>query len=163
MALAPTVLRLASQEETARFGGAFADAGLERGVVHLEGDLGAGKTTWVRGFLRRIGVGGAIRSPTFTLVEPYAARGLEIYHFDLYRLSDPVELEHIGLRDYLGSGALCFFEWPERAAGVVPAPDLRVRLRHEPAARAIEIHAAGEAYGRIAHEAEILFLKHSNR
>lgn len=125
---------LAGEGETLALGAALARAGLREGAVYLAGDLGAGKTTFVRGFLRALGVTGSIRSPTFTLVEEYRAEAGEaaVVHYDLYRLSDAEELEYLGVRDHLGSGALCFFEWPERGAGVLPAPALDVRFDHPP-------------------------------
>ena len=119
---------LAGEAGTLALGAALARAGLVRGVVYLAGELGAGKTTLVRGFLRASGVAGTIRSPTFTLVEEYRTSKTTVVHYDLYRLSDPEELEYLGLRDHLAMDSLCFFEWPERGAGVLPAPALEVRL-----------------------------------
>ena len=121
---------LAGEAAMMALGAALAGAGLSRGVVYLAGDLGAGKTTLVRGFLRAAGVTGAIRSPTFTLVEEYRVGASMVGHYDLYRLSDPEELEFLGLRDHLAADALVFFEWPERGTGVLPPPDIEIRLEH---------------------------------
>lgn len=97
-------------------------------VIALDGDLGAGKTTLVSGILRAYGVGGPVRSPTYTLIEPYEAAGRRIYHLDLYRLADPHEVEPLGIRDLLSEPAILFIEWPSRAAGALPPPDLTVGI-----------------------------------
>ena len=125
---------LAGEAATMALGAALAGAGLSRGAVYLAGELGTGKTTLVRGFLRAAGVTGTIRSPTFTLVEEYRVGASTVGHYDLYRLSDPEEIEFLGLRDHLAADALLFFEWPERGAGVLPPPDLDIRFEYAGAA-----------------------------
>ncbi len=98
-----------------------------RELVFLYGDLGAGKTTLVRGMLRGLGYAGAVPSPTYTLMETYATAAFEVVHMDLYRLIEAGELEMLGIRDFLGE-CLCLVEWPERGAGVLPPPDIEITI-----------------------------------
>lgn len=116
--------------------------------IHLVGPLGAGKTTLVRGLARALGIEGPIKSPTYTLVEPYGRGPVTLYHFDLYRLADGEELEYLGVRDAFAEAALCVIEWPERAGERLPAPDLEVHLAMAGGGRDVEVRAGtprGEA------------------
>lgn len=125
---ADTQLELTGEAEQVAFGELLATL-LEPGMLlFLEGELGAGKTTLARGIARGLGHSGAVKSPTYTLVEPYRELRIPLYHFDLYRLGDPEELEYLGIRDYFDGRALAVVEWPERGAGFLPPPDLRVEL-----------------------------------
>lgn len=126
----------------ARLAGPLAASG---GCVFLRGPLGAGKTTLVRGLLRALGHAGPVRSPTYTLIEPYRVGGIDVCHVDLYRLTDPLELETLGLRDHLLPAALTLIEWPERGHGVLPRPDLEVRLAVRGDGRAAELAWAAGA------------------
>ena len=119
-------LYIEDEDAMMAFGGKLADDFPNGGIILLIGDLGAGKTTLVRGLLRHLGFKGIVKSPTYTLVEPYELQNRKIYHFDLYRLGDPEELEYMGGRDYWESDALCLIEWPDQAKGYLPEADLIV-------------------------------------
>ncbi|HEY2591601.1 MAG TPA: tRNA (adenosine(37)-N6)-threonylcarbamoyltransferase complex ATPase subunit type 1 TsaE [Steroidobacteraceae bacterium] len=141
-----SLIRLArSAEEMERFGAALGRAlpppPSGPAILYLEGELGAGKTTLARGLIAGRGFAGAARSPTFTLLERYALEGLTVIHIDLYRLSDPRELETLGLRDFALPWHLWLIEWPERGTNVLPAPDLRVALGVTPEGHPVEASA----------------------
>jgi len=112
-------------------------------MVHLYGDLGTGKTTLVRGILRGLGHGGSVKSPTYTLIEPYEPEGRPVFHLDLYRLGDPEELEYLGLRDLLGVAGLVLVEWPERAGEALPPADLVVRIGYAGSGRDLGLLGTG--------------------
>jgi len=141
------VVHTTTAEETEAFGGRLARARPERGelfgVIYLTGDLGAGKTTLTRGFLRELGVTGAVRSPTYTLVELYETGALTALHLDLYRLSDPAELDNLGLREWARAGHLWLVEWPERGSGRLPGADLVVTLKAGEGGHDIELEGRG--------------------
>lgn len=118
------------------------------GVVLLRGALGAGKTTLVRGLLRALGVTGAVRSPTYTLVEPYDTADTRVLHVDLYRLADATEIEGLGIREALDGGTLLLVEWPERAPGALPPADLDLTLAHSGERRSLVAQAATPLGGR---------------
>ena len=129
-------------------------AGLSPGlVVHLRGEIGAGKTTLTRGLLRGLGVSAPVKSPTYTLIEPYEAPWGPVYHFDLYRLSDPEELQFFGAEEYFTSEAICILEWAERAGSALPSPDLTIQTEYRDAdSRTIRVRSHTRA-GREALEA----------
>ncbi len=138
------VLFLADAEATEAFGACLYRAMVSGAVIYLEGQLGAGKTTLVRGFLQEAGVSGRIKSPTYTLVETYVTPSMKVAHFDLYRLQDPEELEWIGFRDYLQKESVCFVEWPEKGRGFLPPADLIIRIECQDQGRRIELKAESE-------------------
>lgn len=111
--------------------------------VALRGDLGTGKTTLVRGALRSVGYHGPVKSPTFTLVEPYAFSNIDVYHFDFYRIMDTEELEAMGLRDYFTDRSICFIEWPDVALQLLPEPAIEISLTHQGSARIVSLLFTG--------------------
>ncbi len=162
---------IAGEDAMVAFGGRIGSVMSRGATVFLSGDLGAGKTTLCRGVLQLLGHNGPVKSPTYTLVEPYVLSDQTVYHFDLYRLADPEELEYIGIRDYFetqgfetgsfgmtrfaldGSGKdrcqarpLCLVEWPERGQGYLPEPDISIRISIHGEGRLV-VCEAGTEYG----------------
>jgi tRNA threonylcarbamoyladenosine biosynthesis protein TsaE len=112
--------------------------------VYLHGELGTGKTSLIRGMLRRLGVAGAVKSPTYALVELYVLSRLDLYHFDFYRFTDPREFEDAGFPDHFRGKGVCLVEWPERAGELLPPPDLELTLAYSGGGRKIDACAYSE-------------------
>jgi tRNA threonylcarbamoyladenosine biosynthesis protein TsaE len=149
---------LADEAATVTFGAILAQACKGRGLLTLQGNLGAGKTTLSRGLIQGLGHQGKVKSPTYTLVEPYETGNYRIFHYDLYRLSDPEELEFLGMREQLGNDCLTLVEWPEKGATLLPPADLSLVLALEGTGRRVS-WSAGTPEG----EAMVNALSHHNK
>lgn len=134
-------IQIANETAMLALAGQLASLDLKRGIIYLLGNLGAGKTTFVRGFLRQLGYMKTVKSPTYTLVEPYSFESFNLFHFDLYRVHDPKELDFIGLDDYFNDHSICFVEWPEKGAGWLPKPDLSCYIESIGAGREVKLVA----------------------
>jgi tRNA threonylcarbamoyladenosine biosynthesis protein TsaE len=135
------VFRDIDEEQLGALAAMLAQAVRTGGVIHLVGELGAGKTTFARALLRALGVGDRVKSPTYSLVESYRSGSLDAHHLDLYRIADAAELEWLGLADLCNATALFLIEWPERGANALPAPDLLISLAHAGTLRTLEARA----------------------
>ncbi len=136
---------LATAEDTAALGVRLASACREGLIIFLSGELGAGKTALARAFIGAMGYQGRITSPSYALVESYRSPSRSIFHFDLYRLAEPEELEFIGVRDYMEPDAVWLVEWPEHGAGVLPPPDLEIALRYAQPGRYADLRPSSES------------------
>ncbi|WP_426159898.1 tRNA (adenosine(37)-N6)-threonylcarbamoyltransferase complex ATPase subunit type 1 TsaE [Pseudomonas sp. TSRC2-2] len=141
--MSEVTLYLADEQAMSDFGARIARVTQGHGLIFLEGNLGMGKTTLSRGIIRGLGHVGAVKSPTFTLVEPYEIGDIRAFHFDLYRLVDPEELEFLGIRDYFEDDALCLIEWPDKGAGFLPKPDLTITITPQDSGRSLKILSQG--------------------
>lgn len=136
------LLSLENESETIDLGAIMANILTGGELIYLRGDLGAGKTTFVRGLLNALGYLGNVKSPTYTLVEPYLIAGIDVYHFDLYRINDPEELEMMGIRDYSDDKSICLFEWAEKGASVLRKPDITLFFSYHSLGREVEIKSS---------------------
>ena len=155
--VAPFTVHLPDEAATRALGAELATVLVPGLSIHLSGELGSGKTTLVRGLVHGLGFTGRVRSPTYTLVEPYSSSRLTLYHFDLFRFRDPREWDEAGFRECFGGPAVCVVEWPERALDLLPPADLRITLT-APATggRDAEISAGTEAGRRCLTALEAL-------
>ncbi|HTG95985.1 MAG TPA: tRNA (adenosine(37)-N6)-threonylcarbamoyltransferase complex ATPase subunit type 1 TsaE [Burkholderiales bacterium] len=138
-------LRLADSAATLRLGEALAAGAVAGRVLFISGELGAGKTTLVRGLLRGLGHTGRAKSPTYALLEPYALSSLDLYHFDFYRFKDRSEWLNSGFREHFNPASLCVVEWPEKAGDLLSPPDLWIRIEFDGEARRASFEARSDA------------------
>ncbi|MCF7980647.1 MAG: tRNA (adenosine(37)-N6)-threonylcarbamoyltransferase complex ATPase subunit type 1 TsaE [Pseudomonadales bacterium] len=131
------------------FGGELANLIVPGTVIFFRGDLGVGKTTLCRSIIEALGYEGRVKSPTYTLVEPYLLKVGILYHFDLYRLAEPSELEYVGYRDYFNHDSICLVEWPERGAALLTEPDLDIEIQADHAERKVVLTAMSECGRRL--------------
>jgi tRNA threonylcarbamoyladenosine biosynthesis protein TsaE len=142
-----SILLIPDETEMRALGARLMSACEHGGVITLNGELGTGKTTLVRGALQSMGLTTGVRSPTYTLIEYYPFSEFDVAHFDLYRLADPEELEYLGYRDYLNPRTLCLIEWPQRAGGYLQAIDLEINIQYDPGGRRLDFDPRSE-WGR---------------
>ena len=136
------MIELKGEAATLEYASKFASLCKPPLIIYLQGELGAGKTTFARGLISAMGHTGKVKSPTFTLVETYDLNQTRLYHFDLYRLNDPQELEYIGVRELVGEqDIICLIEWPDKGGKQVPMADLVVNLEYQGDRRTLEYHA----------------------
>ncbi|WP_027966443.1 tRNA (adenosine(37)-N6)-threonylcarbamoyltransferase complex ATPase subunit type 1 TsaE [Halomonas halocynthiae] len=152
--------QLDNENQQVAFGQCLGLALAGRGRLHLDGELGAGKTTLTRGILRAYGHQGAVKSPTYTLVEPYEIGGVRVYHFDLYRIGDPEELEFIGGRDLLCDDSLSIIEWPARGDGWLPEPDVMAHLMLCGQGRRVTLRAFSERGQQVLDRLDAICREH---
>ena len=149
---------LADEQATLAFGAQLVACMNDDMRIYLSGDLGAGKTTLTRGVLRGLGYEGAVKSPTYTLVEPYQALAKTLYHFDLYRLGAPEEIEYMGLRDYFDDSAIVLVEWPARGLPLLPRPDLAITIAVADSGRRATLVAESAVGEECLHSLQATFL-----
>lgn len=143
---------LTDDSQTVFWGAKIAAALKKGGTVYLHGELGAGKTTLCRGILRAYGHQGAVKSPTYTIIEPYELDGVNVYHFDLYRMVDAEEWEYLGVDEYFSPENICLVEWPEKGANYLPASDINITLLYDENGRKISISASNHRGVEILQE-----------
>ncbi|MBV1872444.1 MAG: tRNA (adenosine(37)-N6)-threonylcarbamoyltransferase complex ATPase subunit type 1 TsaE [Gammaproteobacteria bacterium] len=143
---------LADDTETISWGSKIALTLQKGGIVYLQGELGAGKTTLCRGILRAYGHAGAVKSPTYTIIEPYELECVNVYHFDLYRMLDPEEWEYLGVDDYFSPENVCLVEWPDKGRDYLPACDVSITLEYLNEGRRMTVESHGQRGGKILQD-----------